>query len=135
MKKIILPKEVEGYDDSIRYVQAAGRGLLGMIVEDLKNICNAYNYHSHLLTRKLNLHNMDNIKLEELNRLSGEISELKNEIEVVKNTYCCSHVKFQYDHSDKYVSAEYVNFDSLKKQVLANMTRKLKEMERKYAAM
>lgn len=111
------------------------KGLLGTIGDDVRNICNAYNYPSHLLKRQLNLQNMDDNKLDEINRLRSEIAELKGEIEVVKNTHCCSQVKFQYDHSEMYVSAEYVNFASLKKQVLANMARKLKEMERKYAAM
>jgi len=76
--------------------------------------------------------NMNSQQLNEGYILNSKIEELESEIETVKNCHAIRDIAFYFGGYGKQIPISYVNFDSLKKNVLQNMKKRLSELKKSF---
>lgn len=76
---------------------------------------------------------MNNEELMKAKTLSESISDLKDEMQIVKNCHNVRGASFSYGHSHHTICESFIDFTKLKAQVLVSMKKKLAEMEKEFA--
>lgn len=111
---------IEEEDRDRRYIPLNTKILKGdyFFPEELCNLKNKY---------------MDNEKLRQSLVMSDKIGRIRSEISRVKDCHQASSLSFMYGSNPERIDAAYINFKSLKKQILTAMTKELNRLEKEFA--
>jgi len=109
------------------------RKYLSSLKPDIELICKAFNYPSELLSSNLNPEYMTNQSLLKGIELEKEIREVKERISTFENTHGVECAAFNHGYGEIKVYKQFINFPSLKKQVLTSMKKRLNELEKDFA--